>query len=149
VGLKGILITSDGAVVDNPRRHRRGEKHLKKAPRRVSKRTKGRHRLAAAMGQRQRAHQTVKRQRTDFHHQMALKLLRDYDTIYLEDLQVANLVRNHPLAKSISDAGWTQFRTILAAKAACAGRRVVAVPPAYLPIPARTGAVVGNVCPRA
>ena len=71
-----------------------------------------------------------KRQRADFHHKTALHLLRQYDTIYLEDVRVANLVRNHHLAKSISDAGWAQFRTILEAKAACAGRRVVAVPPA-------------------
>ena len=68
--------------------------------------------------------------RADFHHKTALALLRHYDTIYLEDLQVANLVRNRHLAKSIADAGWGQFRTILDAKAACAGRRVVAVPPA-------------------
>jgi putative transposase len=58
-------------------------------------------------------------------------LLRQYDTIYLEDLRVANMVRNRHLAKSISDAGWAQFRSILEAKAACAGRRVIAVPPAY------------------
>jgi putative transposase len=52
-------------------------------------------------------------------------------TIYLEDLRVANLVRNRHLSKSISDAGWAQFRTILECKAAYAGKRVVAVPPAY------------------
>jgi putative transposase len=73
----------------------------------------------------------VKRQRADFHHQTALLLLRQYDTIYLEDLRVANLVRNRQLAKRISDAGWAAFRAIRDAKAAGAGRRVVAVPPAY------------------
>jgi putative transposase len=78
-----------------------------------------------------KAHQTVKRQHQDFHHKTALALLRQYDTISLEDLRVANLVRNRHLAKSISDAGWAQFRAILDAKAACAGHRVVAVPPAY------------------
>src|SRR5262249_43950817 len=66
-----------------------------------------------------------------FHHKTALALLRQYDVIYLEDLQVRNLVRNRHLAKSISDAGWAAFRTILEAKAACAGRQVIAVPPAY------------------
>jgi len=73
----------------------------------------------------------VQRQRRDFQHKTARALLKQYDTIYLEDLQVRNMVRNPHLAKSISDASWGQFRTILAAKAACAGRRVVAVPPAY------------------
>jgi putative transposase len=76
-------------------------------------------------------HQTVKRQRRDFHHKTALLLVRQYDVIYLEDLRVANMVRNPHLSKSISDAGWGQFRTILCGKAAYAGRRVVAIPPAY------------------
>jgi putative transposase len=131
VGLKVFLITADGEVVENPRLHGRGEKKLKKAQRRVSKRKKGSKRRGKAVTQLGKAHQTVKRQRADFHHKTALMLLRQYDTIYLEDLRVANMVRNHRLAKSISDAGWAQFRTILDAKAACAGRRVVAVPPAY------------------
>ena len=73
----------------------------------------------------------MKRQRRDFHHKTALALLRRYEVIYLEDLRVANLVQNPYLAKSISDAGWAQFRTILEGKAAYAGRRVIAVPPAY------------------
>jgi putative transposase len=76
-------------------------------------------------------HQKVKRQRRDFHHKTARWLVRANDVIYLEDLRVANLVRNSHLAKSIGDAGWSQFRTILEGKAAYAGRRVVAVPPAY------------------
>jgi putative transposase len=128
VGLKVFLITAEGAAVENPRLHRRGEKKLKKAQRVVSRRKQGSHGRRKAVGHLQRAHQHVKRQRLDFHHKTALALLRDYDTIYLEDLQVANMVRNHHLAKSISDAGWAQFRSILAAKAAYAGRRVVAVP---------------------
>ena len=58
-------------------------------------------------------------------------LLHQYDAIYLEDLRVANMVRNHHLAKSISDAGWAQFRTIFVAMAPYAGRRVIAVPAQY------------------
>jgi putative transposase len=77
------------------------------------------------------AHLKVKRQRADFHHKTALALVRANDVIYHEDLQTANMVRNHHLAKSISDAGWSQFLTILAFKAAYAGKRTVAVPPAY------------------
>jgi putative transposase len=131
VGLKVFLITADGEAVENPRLHRRGEKKLAKANKRVSRRKKGSKRRGKAVHQLGKAHQHVKRQRADFHHKTALMLLKNYDTIYLEDLRVANLVRNRRLAKSISDAGWAQFRSILAAKAACAGRRVIAVPPAY------------------
>ena len=78
-----------------------------------------------------KAHQKVRRQRQDFHHKTALALVRANDVIYHEDLQTANMVRNHHLAKSIQDAGWAEFLTILSDKAACAGRSVVAVPPAY------------------
>jgi putative transposase len=73
----------------------------------------------------------VRRQRQDFHHKVALQLVRQNDTIYHEDLQVRNMVRNHSLAKSISDAGWSAFLTILSYKAACAGRSEIAVNPAF------------------
>jgi putative transposase len=131
VGLKVFLITADGEVVENPRLHRRGEKKLAKAHKRVSRRKKGSKRRGKAVGCLRKAYQHVQRQRLDFHHKTALMLVRQYDTLYLEDLQVANLVRNRHLAKSIADAAWAQFRTILSHKAACAGRSVVAVPPAY------------------
>jgi putative transposase len=131
VGLKVFLITAQGEIVENPRHYRRVERELKKAQRRVSRRKKGSTRRKKAVQLLARKHQNVKRQRRDFHHKTALLLVRGYDVMYLEDLQVANLVRNVHLAKSISDAGWAQFRTILCGKAACAGRRVVAVPPAY------------------
>ena len=135
VGLEVVLITANGEAVANPRHYRRGEKKLAKANKRVSRREKGSKRRGKAVTQLGKAHQRVKRQRVkrqraDFPHQTALHLLRQYDTISLEDLRVANLVRNRSLAKSISDAGWAQFRSILEAKAACAGRRVIAVPPA-------------------
>jgi putative transposase len=73
----------------------------------------------------------VQRQRRDVHHKTALALLQQYDVVYLEDLRVANLVRNPHLAKSISDAEWAAFRTILTSKAADAGKRVIAVPAHY------------------
>jgi putative transposase len=131
VGLKVFLITADGDAVENPRHYRKAEKQLAKAQRRVSRRKKGSKRRKKAVHLLKRKHQKVQRQRSDFHHKTALLLLRRYDTIYLEDLRVANMVQSRHLAKSISDAGWAQFRTILEAKAACAGRRAVAVPPAY------------------
>jgi putative transposase len=73
----------------------------------------------------------VRRQRQDFHHKTALALVRENDTIYHEDLQMANMLRNHHLAKSIADAGWAAFLSNLSYKAACAGREVVAINRAY------------------
>jgi putative transposase len=131
VGLKVFLITAEGDIVENPRHYRTAEKALVKAQRRVSRRKKGSKRRRKAAQLLAKKHQKVKRQRQDFHHKTALLLVRHYDVIYLEDLRVANLVQNSHLAKSISDAGWAQFRTILEGKAAYAGRRVVAVPAHY------------------
>jgi putative transposase len=99
--------------------------------RRVSRRKPGSRRRCKAIALLMRRHQRVQRQRRDFHPQTALALVRQYDVIYLEDLQIRNLVRNPYLAKSISDASWGAFRTILADKAACAGKRVIAVPARY------------------
>jgi putative transposase len=101
------------------------------AQRRVSRRRKGSKRRRKAVALLKRKHQHVQRQRRDFHHKTALTLLQHHDVIYLEDLQVRNMVRNHHLAKSSSDAGWAAFRIILSVKAACAGRQVVAVPAQY------------------
>jgi putative transposase len=131
VGLKVFLITADGATVENPRHYRTAEKQLAKAHRRVLRCKKGSKRGRKAVALLKRKYQKVRRQRRDFQHKTALALVRQYDTIYLEDLRVANMVRNRHLSKSISDASWAQFRTILSFKAVCAGRRVVAIPPAY------------------
>jgi putative transposase len=131
MGLKVFLVTAQGVVFENPRHLRKAERYLAKCAKRVARRKKGSHRRKKAVALLAKAHQDVRRQRADFHHKTALALLRANDTIYLEDLQVRNMVRNHTLAKSISDAGWAQFRTILEGKAAYAGRRVIAVNPAY------------------
>jgi putative transposase len=128
VGLKVFLVTADGAIVENPRHYRQAERAFKTAQRRVSRRKKGSNRRRKALALLAKAHQKVKRQRQDFHHKTALDLVRQYDVTFLEALQVRNIVRNSYLAKSISDAGWAQFRTILACKAVWAGKRVVAVP---------------------
>jgi putative transposase len=124
VGLTVFLVAADGEPVDNPRHYRKAEQQLTKAQRRVSRRKKGSTRRRKAVQLLARKHQHVQRQRRDFHHKTALGLLQQYDVIYLEDLQVRNLVRNHHLAKRISDAGWAAFRTILTSKAAYAGKWV-------------------------
>jgi putative transposase len=129
--LEAFATTSDGTRVFHPGWYRQAERRLKTAQRRVSRRKKGGNRRRKAVALLARVHLKVKRQRQDFHHKVALRVVQANDTIYHEDLQTANLVRNHHLAKSISDAGWSAFLSILSAKAAWVGRTVVAVPPAY------------------
>jgi putative transposase len=131
LGLESFATLSDGSQIANPRHYRKAERALKRAQRRVSRRTQGSHRRQKAVRLLAKAHQKVRRARADFHHKSALALVRQYDTICYEDLQTANMLRNHHLAKSIADASWGAFLRILAFKAACAGKRAVAVPPAY------------------
>jgi putative transposase len=150
VGLKVFLITADGKAVTNPRHYRTAERELKKAQKRVSRRQKGSKRRRKAVAQGAKKHQHVRRQRTDFHHKTALALVRQYDTISHEAIQPANLSRRPApkqdengtyehtgasrkagLNKSLHDAGWGHFLSILTFKAAWAGKRVEAVNPAF------------------
>ncbi len=150
VGLKAFRTTADGQIVENPRYYRTAERALKKAQKRVARRTKGSNRRKKAVKLCAKQHQHVRRQRADFHHKTALVLVRQYDTISHEAIQPANLTRRPApvrdgnggylpngatrkagMNKSIHDAGWGRFLSILACKAAWAGKRVEAVTPAY------------------
>jgi putative transposase len=131
VGIEAFATLSNGSRIFSPGWYRKAERALKTAQRRVSRRKKGSHRRRKAVTLLAKAHQTVRRQRQDFHHKTALALVRTNDTIYHENLQTANMLKNHHLAKSIHDAGWAAFLSILSFKAACAGRSVVAVNPAF------------------
>jgi putative transposase len=131
LGIETFATLADGTRVFHPGWYRKAERALKTAQRRVSRRKKGSNRRRKAVALLAKAHQTVRRQRQDFHHKTALALVRANDVIYHEDLQTANMLKNHHLAKSINDAGWSAFLSILAFKAACAGKRVQAVNPAF------------------
>jgi putative transposase len=129
--LESFAALANGQPFFIPNCYRKAEAYLRRCQRRVARRKKGGHRRRKAVALLAKAQQHIARQRRDFHHQQAHKLVHAYDVIYHEDLQVANLVRNHHLAKCISDAGWGQFLTILTFTAACAGKRVQAVNPAF------------------
>ena len=131
LGLESFLTLANGEQIANPRHYCKAERALAKAQRRKDRRKKGSKRRRKAVWLLRKKYQKVARQRRDFHHKTALSLLKQYDTVYFESLQVANMAQNEHLAKSIYDAGWSQFCTILTFKAENAGKRAVAVPPAY------------------
>jgi putative transposase len=131
LGIEAFATLSDGTRIFHPGWYRKAERALKTVQRRVSRRKKGSHRRRKAVALLAKAHQKVRRQRQDFHHKTALALVRENDRIYHENLQTANMVKNHHMAKSITDAGWGAFLTILTYKAAWAGRRIIGVNPAY------------------
>jgi len=105
LGLASFATLADGTMIHNPRCYRTAERRLKTAQRKVARRKKGSMRRRKAVKLLAKAHQKVKRQRLDFQQKAALRLVRDFDVIYHEDLQVANMVQNQHLAKSIADAG--------------------------------------------
>jgi putative transposase len=132
VGLENFLTLSTGEVVKNPRFLRESEREIKTAQRKVSrrpnKRSKRRRKAVKLLAKK---HLKIRRQRADFHHKTANQIVKEFDAIAIEDLNIKGMVKNPKLAKSISDAGWSQFATILVHKAEEAGRQVVKVNPAY------------------
>jgi len=131
VGLESFAALSNGETIANPRLLRRAERQLKTAQRRVSRRKKGSERRKKARVLLAKAHLKVRRARLDFCHKVAHGLVARFDTIAVEKLNSKGMVKNHHLAKSISDAGWGLFVSVLTHKAESAGREVVAVNPAY------------------
>jgi putative transposase len=133
VGIESFATLSDDEAepIENPQYFRHAERDVKKAQRRVSRRVKGGKRRKKAVRQLQKKHLKVKRQRRDFHFKEARKLVNQYQSLKVEDLNIRGMVKNHHLAKSISDAGWGQFIEIVVFKAEEAGRRVIKVNPSY------------------
>jgi len=135
-GLNSFLALSNGEFVDNPRFFRRDEKALAKAGRKQAK-TKKRSRDKITCERRKankvlsRIHERIRNRRHDFVHQTARRIVNRFGVIAVEKLNVKGMVQNHHLAKSISDASWSMFRTVLTQKAESAGREIYAVDPRY------------------
>ena len=129
VGLESFAVTSDGEYIENPRYLRGAEAILRVSQRSVSRKKKGGSNRRKAVKLLAKNHLKVKRQRADFAHKVADNLVKNYGRIAVEDLRIKNMVRNHHLARSISDAGWGQFVNILSYKAEYAGREFIQVNP--------------------
>ncbi|WP_432101989.1 RNA-guided endonuclease InsQ/TnpB family protein [Streptomyces sp. bgisy091] len=126
LGLGHFAVLSDGTKVDSPRYLRRAEKHLKKAQRALARKEKGSSNRDKARIKVARAHARVADARREFHHQLSTKLIRENQAVAVEDLAVKGLARTR-LAKSVHDAGWSAFVTMLEYKAARYGRTFIRI----------------------
>ena len=131
VGIESFYTDSNGVEVENPRFYRIGFVAMKRAQRLVSRKVKGSNNRKRSRIELSKIHLKISRQRKDHAVKLARCVIRSNDLVAYEDLKVRNMVRNHCLAKSISDAGWYQFRVWLETFARIFGRVVVAVNPAY------------------
>lgn len=131
VGLNHFYTDSQGNTVENPRFLRRSEKALKREQKRVSRKVKGSKNRVKARNRLGRKHLKIQRQRKDFAVKLARCVVQSSDLVAFEDLKVRNMVKNHHLAKSISDAAWSQFSSWLEYFGRVFGVPVVAVAPHY------------------
>jgi putative transposase len=131
VGLKSFLTDSEGHTVENPRFYRSSQRTLRRKQRMIARRKKGSQRRRKAARSTAQTHLKINGQRRDHHFKTAKPYAEGYAHIVVEDLAITNMVQNHHLSKSILDAGWGQFLTILSTKAANAGHEVIRVNPRF------------------
>jgi putative transposase len=131
MGLESFLTTSDGEHVVNPRFLKNELPALRRAQRAVSRKNRGGRNRKKAVKVVSKLHARVANCRKDHHHKAALRIIKRYGLVAAERLSTSNMLKNRRLARSIQDAGWSQFLGILEHKAASAGVRVVEVDPRY------------------
>jgi len=122
LGIKYFAITSEGEVFENPKNLRKAQSKLKYTQRKYSKNKGKRTKQRIAL-----IHEKIKNKRLDFIHKVSTKLIRENQTICLEDLAVSNMVKNRNLAQAISDVSWSTFVTMLEYKADWYGKNILRI----------------------
>ncbi|GGO32374.1 IS200/IS605 family element transposase accessory protein TnpB [Microbispora bryophytorum] len=126
-GVTALATLSTGEKVTNPRHERADRKRLAKAQRALARKTKGSNNRAKARLTVARVFARIADRRRDFLHKLSTRLVRENQTVVIEDLAVRNMVRNHALARAISDASWRELRSMLEYKTAWYGRELLVV----------------------